>query len=91
MIRRLFLLDSDRKPLACGRLHSNALDEAQVRFMAVDENSRSRLRSRILEGLEAEAAHRGVQRYAKHGYAVVSEAETLFGAIRHVRMAKSLP
>ena len=28
--------------------------------------------------------------YAKHDYAVVGEAETLFGAIRHVRMAKSL-
>ena len=28
--------------------------------------------------------------YAKHGYAVVGEAETLFGVIRHVRMAKSL-
>jgi len=28
--------------------------------------------------------------YAKHGYAVVGEAETVFGTIRHVRMAKSL-
>jgi predicted GNAT family N-acyltransferase len=29
--------------------------------------------------------------YARHGYAVVGEAETLFGTIRHVRMAKILP
>jgi hypothetical protein len=26
--------------------------------------------------------------YAKHGYAVVGEAETLFGVIRHVRNHK---
>src|SRR5205814_3452307 len=37
----LFLLDSARKPLACGRLHFNAPDEAQVRFMAVNENARA--------------------------------------------------
>ncbi len=99
----LLLLDSARKPLACGRLHFNAPDEAQVRFMAVDENARGRgYGSRILEGLEAEATRRGAQKlvlnardnvtefYAKHDYVVVGEAETLFGAIRHVRMAKSL-
>jgi predicted GNAT family N-acyltransferase len=52
--------------------------------------------------LEAEATHRGAQKvalnarddvtefYAQHDYAVVGEAETLFGAIRHMRMAKSL-
>jgi hypothetical protein len=28
--------------------------------------------------------------YAKHGYEVVGEAETLFRAIRHVRMEKAL-
>jgi len=52
--------------------------------------------------LEAEATRRGAQKlvlnahdnatefYAKHDYAVVGQAETLFGAIRHVRMAKLL-
>jgi N-acetylglutamate synthase-like GNAT family acetyltransferase len=55
----LFLLDSARKPLACGRLHFNAPDEAQVRFVAVDENARGGdYGRRILEGLEAEAARR---------------------------------
>ena len=56
----------------------------------------------FFEGLEAEAARRGAQKvvlnardnvtafYAKHDYAVVGEAETLFGAIRHVRMEKIL-
>jgi ribosomal protein S18 acetylase RimI-like enzyme len=99
----LFLLGSARKPLACGCLHFMAPDEAQVRFMAVDENARGRAYgSRILKGLEAEAARRGAQKvvlnardnatgfYAKHNYAVVGEAETLFGAIRDVRMEKAL-
>jgi len=99
----LFLLDSTRKPLACGRLHFNAPDKAQVRFMAVDENKRGRgWERRILEGLEAEATRRGTQKlvlnardnatefYAELGYVVVGEAETLFGAIRHVRTSKSL-
>ena len=99
----LFLLDSARKPLACGRLHFNAPHEAQVRFTAIDENARGRgYGSRILEGLGAEATRRGTQKlvlnardnatelYAELGYVVVGEAETLFGAIRHVRMAKSL-
>ena len=99
----LFLLDSARKPLACGRLHFNAPDEAQVRFMAVHEDARGRgYGSRILEELEAEAARRGAQKlvlnardnvtefYAKHDHAVVGEAETLFGAISHVRMEELL-
>ena len=54
--------------------------------------------SRILERLEAEATSRGAQKvvlnvpynvtefYAGHNHAVVGEAETLFGVIRHVRM-----
>jgi len=62
--------------------------------MAVHKNARGRgYGSRILEGLETEAARRGAQKvvlnardnvtefYAKHDYAVVGEAETLFGAI----------
>ena len=99
----LFLLGSARKLLECRCLRFNAPDEAQVRFMAVDENARGRgYGSRILQGLEAEATRRGAQKlvlnardnvtefYVKYGYAVVGETGTLFGAIRHVRMAKSL-
>ena len=100
----LFLLGSARKLLECRCLRFNAPDEAQVRFMAVDENARGRgYGSRILQGLEAEATRRGAQKlvlnardnvtefYVKYGYAVVGETGTLFGAIRHVRMEKSLP
>ena len=59
----LFLPDSARKPLACGCLHFNVPAEAQVRFMAFDENARGRgYGRRILEGLEAAAARRGTQK-----------------------------
>ena len=56
----------------------------------------------FFEGLEAEAPRRGAQKrglnardnatdfYAELGHVVVGETETLFGAIRHVRMEKSL-
>ena len=59
----LFLLGSARKLLECRCLRFNAPDEAQVRFMAVDENARGRgYGSRILERLEAKAARRGALR-----------------------------
>src|SRR5206468_10265208 len=49
----LLLLDRDANALACGRLHSNSFDEAQVRYMAVDDNRSGRgYGSRILQGLE---------------------------------------
>jgi len=57
--------------------------------MAVDENARGRgygrWHSRGIGGRD-----NVTEFYAKHGYAVVGEAETLFGVIRHVRMAKPL-
>ena len=99
----IFYLDSARKPLACGRLHFNAPEEAQVKFMAVDENARGRGygrwhsrgigdRNGTLRRSKGRAKCRDNVRefYAKHGYAVLGEAETLFGVIRHVRMAKPL-
>ena len=80
-----------------------APDAAQVRFMAVDENDRGRGYGSHSRGdWEAEATRRGAQKlvlnardnvtefYAGHNYVVIGEAETLFGVVRHVRMAKSL-
>jgi ribosomal protein S18 acetylase RimI-like enzyme len=99
----LLLLDFARKPLACGRLHFNAPDEAQVRFMAVEEHARGcGYGTRILDALETEARGRGARKivlnardnaaefYRKRGYEVIGEAETLFGVIRHARMKKLL-
>ena len=36
------IVDSDGSALACGRLHLNSPTEAQVRYMAVDENVQGR-------------------------------------------------
>jgi ribosomal protein S18 acetylase RimI-like enzyme len=99
----LLLLDSDGKTTACGRLHLNNPNEAQVKYMAVDEDFRGRgYGGRILQALESEAGRRGARKivlnsrenalefYIRHGYRVIGEAETLFGVIRHVRMEKVL-
>ena len=71
--------------------------------MAVDQHARGcGYGGRILKTLEAEARGRGapkivlnardnaVEFYRKRGYGIIGDAETLFGVIRHVRMAKSL-
>jgi N-acetylglutamate synthase-like GNAT family acetyltransferase len=96
-------MDAAGKALACGRLHLAAPGEAQVRYMAVEEHARGcGYGSRILEALEADARGRGARKialnardnavefYRKRGYDIIGDAETLFGVIRHVRMAKSL-
>jgi N-acetylglutamate synthase-like GNAT family acetyltransferase len=99
----LLVTDSTGRALACGRLHLNSPTEAQVRYMAVDDSVQGQgYGSAILAGLEAEAKRFGASRivlnardkaikfYEKHGYTVIEEAETLFGAVRHVRMGKSI-
>src|SRR5436190_7709138 len=59
----LLLLDVTGNAVGCGRLHFNAPEEAQVRYMAVAEEVRGRnYGSRILEGLEAEARNRGAHK-----------------------------
>src|SRR5437764_13411949 len=96
-------MDAAGKALACGRLHLTALGGAQLRYMAVDEHARGcGYGGRILEALEAKARGRGapgvvlnaldntVGFYRKRGHDTIGDAETLFGLIRHVRMAKLL-
>ena len=99
----LLVADDSGRTLACGRLHLNSPSEAQVRYMAVDEDVQGRgYGSAILAGLEAEARRLNVSQvvlnardnaivfYRKHGYATTGEADTLFESVRHVRMAKIL-
>jgi N-acetylglutamate synthase-like GNAT family acetyltransferase len=99
----LLITDNAGSALACGRLHLNSPTEAQVRYMAVDDSVQGQgYGSAILTALEAEAQRFGASRiilnardnaikfYEKHGYTVVEEADTLFGAVRHVRMQKSM-
>ena len=99
----LLVLDDRGRALACGRLHLNSPAEAQVRYMAVDENVQGRgYGSAILAGLEAEAARlqvseivlnardKAIEFYRSHGYVAIGEAETLFGAVQHVKMSKTI-
>jgi predicted GNAT family N-acyltransferase len=99
----LLIRDSSGQPVAVGRLHFNSCAEAQVRYMAVDELRRGQgFGARILKGLEMRAQAHGAAHvilnareealgfYQKHGYAVESEAATMFGTVRHWRMRKEL-
>ena len=71
--------------------------------MAVDENVQGRgYGSAILAALEAEAARlqvsqivlnardNAVEFYRRHGYVAICKAETLFGAVQHVKMSKTI-
>ena len=98
----LLIIGDDGRALACGRLHLNLPSEAQIRYMAVDENVQGRgYGSAILPALEAAARRlkasrillnardNAIEFYRRHGYKDFGEAETLFGSVRHVRMAKN--
>ena len=71
----------DNKIIACGRLHFNSDNEAQIRYMAIDENfQRKGIGVKIIELLEAEAKKKQINKivlnarnhviefYAKSGY-----------------------
>ena len=93
----------DGNLLAVGRLHFNAPDEAQIRYMAVDEQARGQGHGRrIVQYLEAEARACGaaaimlnareevVGFYAALGYEVVGDGPTMFGTVKHSKMRKTL-
>ncbi|MEO6507973.1 MAG: GNAT family N-acetyltransferase [Chthoniobacterales bacterium] len=99
----LMIPGPDSSPIAIGRLHFNSAEEAQVRFMAVDPLFQGcGLGSRILQEFERRTRAAGAtsmvlnarddaQRfYARHGFAVVGPAPTIFSAVKHVRMRKAL-
>jgi GNAT superfamily N-acetyltransferase len=86
-----------------GRLHFITPDTAQIRYMAVEPEMQGRgVGSRILNELEVRAGQRGAKRivlnardralgfYHRHGYSVTHSSETLFNAIPHWEMLKTL-
>lgn len=89
--------------IGCGRLHFNSPEEAQIRYMAVEEDMRGKgVGSRILTGLEKKAKKKKAKRivlnaresavkfYENNGYIVTGEGHKLFGEIEHKRMKKEL-
>ena len=99
----LMLVTDDAVPVAVGRLHLNSADEAQVRFMAVDEPFQGTGNgSQLLRALEAEALRQGATRmmlearenalafYRRNGYTLTKKSYLLFGEIQHYTMHKQL-
>ena len=89
------------KVIGCGRGYFNSTIEAQIRYMAVDEDFRGQgIGLRILKALEEELTENGareiilkarenaVSLYGKHGYEIYQEGEILFDEIKHYWMRK---
>lgn len=97
------VINETGKIIGCGRLHFNSKTEAQIRYMAVDNNfQRKGVGSKILESLEATAKMKDAEYiilnsrdntaefYQNNGYRIVSKGHTLFGSIAHYRMKKNI-
>ena len=93
----------DNKIIACGRLQFNSDNEAQIRYMAIDENfQRKGIGVKIIELLEAEAKKKQINKivlnarnhvikfYAKSGYRTVRKYEGSDTGIPHTTMEKIL-
>ena len=95
--------ETDRIPIGTGRLHFNSKDEAQIRYMAVEEQYRGKgIGKIILAGLEEKAQNMGakqiildarepsIQFYRTAGYTIIGPAHTLYDSITHVKMIKRI-
>jgi len=91
------------KIVGVARLHFNSKEEAQIRYMAVDESYRRRgIGSMMLRRLEEIAREKGASHivlnarenavgfYEKNGYKIVKKSYVLFGEIQHYKMMKNL-
>ncbi|MFN3874190.1 MAG: GNAT family N-acetyltransferase [Ignavibacterium sp.] len=89
------------KIVGCGRAHFNSDDEAQIRYMAVENEWRGKgVGKLILDELEKRVVEKGAKKiilharesvvkfYEKNGYIVVKPSHTLFGTIPHYLMEK---
>ena len=95
--------DENENPIGTGRLQMNTADEAQIRYMAVEDVQQGRGVGReVLLFLESEAKKLGAKNmvlnarenaipfYQNNGYTITTDAETLWGIIPHKRMEKEL-
>jgi ribosomal protein S18 acetylase RimI-like enzyme len=93
--------ESNRIPVGVGRGHFNSPQEAQIRFMAVDEEYQGKgIGSLILRKLERKLKMAGAKSiilnarksalefYKKKGYKILGEGHVLFGAVPHFEMKK---
>lgn len=93
----------DEKIVGCGRAHFNTEDEAQIRYMAVENQWQGKgIGKLILDELEKRIIEKGAKKiilharenvvkfYEKNGYKIVKPSHTLFGEIKHFLMIKNL-
>ena len=93
----------NNKIIACGRLHFNGTDEAQIRYMAVKEEFRKlKLGKLMLKELESYAFNMSlesiylnsresaVEFYIKNGYKIIEKSHLLFGNLQHWLMEKNI-
>lgn len=91
------------KIIGVGRGQFNTRKEAQIRYMAVEENQQGKgIGSKLLNSLENRLKKKGaeyiilnaresaVNFYKKHGYKIIGKSHTLFGVIPHFKMRKKL-
>lgn len=91
------------KIVGCGRAHFNSDSEAQIRYMAVENEWQGKgVGKVILDELEKKVIAKGAKKiilharedvikfYEKNGYTIVKPSHTLFGVIRHYLMEKRI-
>lgn len=96
----IIAIDGD-KIFGCGRAHFNSEDEAQIRYMAVENEWQGKgVGKLILYELEKRVIEKGAKKiilharenvvkfYEKNGYKIVMPSHTLFGSIPHFLMEK---
>ena len=99
----VMICENEGISVGVGRAHFNTDNEAQIRYMAVEENQRGKgIGALVLGELEKRAKEKGarfvmlnardtaIKFYEKHGYKIIKEAHTLFGSIPHSEMRKVL-
>ncbi|TMO46337.1 bifunctional GNAT family N-acetyltransferase/hotdog fold thioesterase [Pseudoalteromonas ruthenica] len=99
-----FIKNKDGEVIAVARLHFNNSQQAQVRYMAVDDAHRGQhLGSRLLHELEKIAwnqdaselvlfaRERALKFYQRHGYELKEKAHLAFGDVQHWKMVKQRP
>lgn len=95
-------VDTD-KIIDVGRGHFIASDQAQIRYMAVEENHRRKgVGTLILKDIENKLKAKGAKKiilnsrdsavdfYKQNGYRIIAKGHVLFGKIQHYKMEKLL-
>ncbi|HLL60416.1 MAG TPA: GNAT family N-acetyltransferase [Candidatus Nitrosocosmicus sp.] len=93
----------NKEVVGVGRLHFNSSQEAQIRYMAIDEKHNGKgIGSHILQKLERRAKKNkasyivlharetAIPFYEKNGYSILEKSHIFFGNIHHFKMIKNI-